>query len=115
MKKIIALVIFLVAFSLLSEISYAQPMNPRLERCPPTYGKYSCDPKCGWYGAKRIVRTSADAREIISRFFSFDKDIRIGVIRERNSYFEAEITDETDEMIDLVIIDKRTGRIRSIY
>lgn len=115
MKKIILYIILLVAFSLLSEFSYAQPTNPRLERCPPTYGKYCCDPKWGWYGAKRIVKTPADAREIISRFFSSEKDIRIGVIKERNTYFEAEITDETGEVIDLVIIDKRTGRIRSIY
>lgn len=114
MKKIL-LLILLITFSLISDRSHAQPTNPRLEKCQPTYGKYCCDSKWGWYGAKKVVRTTSDAKDILLRFFAPYSDIKVGMIKERGSFFEAEITDETGEMIDLVIIDKRTGRIRSIY
>ena len=30
-------------------------------------------------------------------------------------YFRAEVLDEKGELIDLVVVDKRTGRLRSIY
>lgn len=115
MKKIIFLIVFLIAFVSVSNFSYAQPANPRLEKCQPTYGKYCCDSKWGWYGAKKVVRTTSDAKDILLRFFATYSDIKVGMIKERGSFFEAEITDETGEVIDLVIIDKRTGRIRSIY
>jgi hypothetical protein len=41
--------------------------------------------------------------------------MRIGELRERENYFQAEIRDGRGNVIDRVIIDKRTGRIRSIY
>lgn len=116
MKMFIIVSVFIIfSISLNADISYAQPTNPRLERCQPTYGKYCCDSKWGWYGAKRIVKTSSDAREILLRYFASDKDIKIGTIKERASFYEAEITDEKGVVVDFVIIDKRTGRIRSVY
>ena len=42
-------------------------------------------------------------------------DIRINNIKERKWFFEAEIRDKKNKLIDVVIVDKRTGRIRSIY
>ncbi len=39
----------------------------------------------------------------------------IGKITEREWYFEADIRDKTDNLVDRVIVDKRTSRIRSIY
>ncbi len=116
MKKIIIVsLVIIFSISLYAGLSYAQPANPRLERCQPTYGKYCCGPKWGWYGAKRVVRTSSDAREILLRYFASDKDIKISTIKERGSFFEAQITDEKGVVVDFVIIDKRTGRIRSVY
>ena len=46
--------------------------------------------------------------------FSKD-DVKIGRITERRWFFRAEILDKKDALVDVVIIDKRTGRIRSIY
>lgn len=115
MKKIISLIIFLIAYGSLSDFSYAQHMNQGWERCQPTYGEYCCGPRWGWYGAKRVVRTPVEAREILVRFFAPYSYIQVGSIRERVSFFEAEIIDSDGVTIDLVIIDKRTGRIRSIY
>jgi hypothetical protein len=48
-------------------------------------------------------------------YFSGKKNAKIGKISEKALYFEAEILDDRDKVIDVVIVDKRTGRIRSIY
>lgn len=115
MKRIIILLIFLIAFGSIYDLSYAQPMDPRLERCQPTYGEYCCGYRGGWYGAKRTVRTAEEARDILIRFFTPYSNLKIGAINERPSFFEAEIIDRSGEVVDHLIIDKRTGRIRSIY
>ncbi len=53
--------------------------------------------------------------DILKRYFSQYKDINITNITERRFFFEAEIRDKDQNLIDIVIVDKRTGRIRSIY
>ena len=78
------------------------------------HGNYSPGPERGWYGARKKVRTLEDARRILLEYFS-SGDIVIGVIREREWFFEAEVRDRNNSLVDIVIVDKRTGRIRSIY
>jgi hypothetical protein len=39
----------------------------------------------------------------------------IGEVVEKELYFEADIMDKKQAVIDKVIVDKRTGRVRSIY
>ena len=68
----------------------------------------------GLYGQRRVVVSKEDARRILKRYF-FRRNVRIGAIRERKFYFEAEIRDKKGYLLDIVLIDKRTGRIRSIY
>jgi hypothetical protein len=69
----------------------------------------------GEYGEKRAVSTKDEARKILRDYFSGKKNAKIGKISEKALYFEAEILDDRDKVIDVVIVDKRTGRIRSIY
>lgn len=116
MKKILIIclsVIFGVFIN--TKLSYSQPMGPNFERHEPMHGRYCLGSKWGWYGAKRIVSTLEDAKEVLLRFFAPYSDIKVGIIKERDSFFEAEITDEKGVVIDIVIVDKRSGRIRSIY
>ncbi len=68
----------------------------------------------GTYGEKRQVGTKDDARKLLREYFS-NRDVTIGEIREKQYYFEADIMDMSGKLIDKVIVDKRTGRIRSIY
>ena len=82
------------------------------ERYP--YGHYYSGPREGEYGQRKIIRTEAEAREILMNYFSPQK-ATIGKIWEKGWFFEAEIRDIHNTPIDRVIIDKRTGRIRSIY
>jgi len=77
------------------------------ERNP--YGR----PKKGRYGEKSAVMDEAEARRVLREYFQ--DEVKIGNVKERRFYFEAEIMDRQGKLIDKVIIDRRTGRIRSIY
>ena len=68
----------------------------------------------GSYGEKKEMATAEDARKALKKYFS-KKAVVIGEIVEKELYFEAEIRDQKGVVIDKVIVDKRTGRIRSIY
>lgn len=68
----------------------------------------------GLYGQRRVVLSKEDARRILKRYF-FRRNVKVGEIWERKFYFEAEIKDRNGDLLDIVLIDKRTGRIRSIY
>lgn len=69
------------------------------------------------YGEKRQVASRADAEKVLKDYFSGKgkKDMVLGDISEAELYFEAEILNRQGTVVDKVIVDKRTGRIRSIY
>jgi len=66
------------------------------------------------YGEKSAIGTAEEALQAFKRHFK-KKDVVIGEIVEKELYFETEIRDRNNTVIDKVIVDKRTGRIRSIY
>ncbi len=120
MKQIIISLIVIITVSILThvDLSFAQQMRSshgESVECQPMYGNYGKGEKWGWYGAKREVRTPVEAREILDRFFIQNRKAKIGRIREKHYFFEAEIMNQKGMLIDLIIIDKRTGRVRSIY
>jgi hypothetical protein len=62
------------------------------------------------------VRTAAEAKQVIETYLAGNtQGARVGKILEKDLYFEAEILGRNDRLIDRQIVDKRTGRIRSIY
>jgi len=79
----------------------------------PPFGGYCPRRHADQYGARQPVLTPTDARERLSLFFSIDP-ARIRRLEERRHVFLAEITDPEGRPTELVIIDRRTGRIRSI-
>ena len=66
------------------------------------------------YGESHKVRDVEAARRLLKDYFS-KKTVIIGTIVEKDLYFEADILDHDKKLIDRVVVDKRTGRIRSIY
>ena len=92
--------------------SFSQPGWGRRDQRP--YGGYCRGPRWGWYGARNPVKTVEDARKLLGQYFA-GEDVVIGKITERGWRFEADIKDKKDDLVDRVIVDKRTGRIRSIY
>ncbi len=82
--------------------------------CPRPYGGYCRGPRWGWYGANQPVKTTDEARKHLEKYYE-GKDVTIGTISEKSSYFEAVIKNKDNATVDRVVIDKRTGRIRSVY
>ena len=78
-----------------------------------TYNGYCYNQNWGWYGARKSVKSAEEARRDLAEFYA-DSDVKIGKIRESSIYFEAEILNKDNRLIDRVIIHKRSGRIRSI-
>lgn len=68
----------------------------------------------GIYGEKQKIATEGEARNALKKYFA-GKDVVIGELVEKELYFEADIKDRKQAVIDKVIVDKRTGRVRSIY
>jgi hypothetical protein len=66
------------------------------------------------YGERKAVSNSQQAKRLLKDHYS-GRDVKIGDIRERELFFEADIRDRSGTLVDKVIIDKRTGRIRSMY
>ena len=92
--------------------TFAQPDGCWREQRP--YGGYGRGPRWGWYGARIQVKTADDARTLLKRYFE-GQDVTVGKITERKWHFIAEIKDSKENLVDRVLLDKRTGRIRSIY
>lgn len=67
----------------------------------------------GPYGARKPVKTVSEARQILQHYYG-NSDMRVGTISDQKEYFRAEIRDSRGEIADIVIIDKRSGRIRSV-
>src|SRR5512143_2272825 len=92
--------------------AFAQPDGCWREQRP--YGGYGRGPRWGWYGARIQVKTADDARTLLKRYFE-GQDVAVGKITERRWHFVSDIKDSKDNLVDRVLLDKRTGRIRSIY
>lgn len=81
--------------------------------CSP-FGSYCKGSEWGWYGARKIVRTTGEAEKIIKSFFLPEK-VSVANLREKTTFFEAEVRGSGNTVIDMVIVDKKSGRLRSIY
>lgn len=100
-------------------IAQNEPETDKTEKkgteCQPIYGNYWRSSKWGWYGARRVVKTPVEAKELIEQFFLHNRGIKVVRINDRPHFFIAEIINSRGVIIDLILIDKRTGRIRSMF
>lgn len=115
MKQIITILILMLVSTYEPNESLAQPLCPDCPSWRGPYGDYCPGPRHGWYGARKKIMTMREAEAILRVYFSRFENVRVGNIREKKSFFEAEVKDEKGRLLDIVIVDKRTGRIRSIY
>jgi len=84
------------------------------DNCCSPFGSYCKGSEWGWYGARKIVRTADEAEKIIKSFFLPEK-VSVANLREKTAFFEAEVRGSNNTVIDMVIVDKKSGRLRSIY
>lgn len=95
-------------------IAYAEQENKKKVECPFVYGQYWQSQRWGWYGAKRVVKTPVEAREIIEQIVQ-NKGVRVVRITDQPHFFVAEMINQNGVIVDRILIDKRTGRMRSMY
>jgi hypothetical protein len=114
-KRIVYFIVFLFVVFTLPAVSGAQPMRRGMYRGAP-YGHYCPGMQWGPYGVRKPVSTVEQAKQVIDVYLAeTGQNLTAGNITEKNWYFEAEILDRNKTVIDRVIVDKRSGRIRSIY
>ena len=114
------LAILFVSVTVMPFPSKAEPRGPAWG-CPDTYegmpyGRFC--PGRGWgpYGARKVVKTAEEAKQAIERYFAGSgRTIQVTNMEERRWFFVADITDPDGKLVDRLIVDKRTGRIRSVY
>ena len=103
-----------VLFSLFMTVLYFCSLTFAGAEDASPYGGYKKGTAETGYGEKRPVTTIEEARKALTEYFA-KKDVKVGEIREQELFFEAEIRDKNNTLVDKVIVDKRTGRIRSTY
>jgi hypothetical protein len=119
MRRLVIILLFIAALAV-PAVAHAQPgprgmMGQDMYRQGP-YGNYCPGMKWGPYGVRKPVRTVAEARQVLETYLAGNPvGAHVGKIVEKDLYFEAEILGRNDQVIDRQIVDKRTGRIRSIY
>lgn len=123
MKKVlIILFIFLISAQTASalgpgsEIRGRQGFGGNGRQCMENREKYGwCGKQRGdHYGARRPVETAQEAQRLLTVFFS-EQDLKVTDLIEKRWCYHANIVDKNGKMVDRVIIDKRSGRIRSIF
>jgi len=73
-----------------------------------------CGKRLGdWYGARQPVTSAAEARALLMNYFS-GQGFTVSEVIEKRWGFRAEILDKDGTVVDRVMIDKRSGRIRSL-
>jgi len=103
-----------VGILIISLASYAGMMNGRDGNGGP-YGNYCSRGWSGRYGSRIAVKTKKEAMKIVREYYKSNSQLHIHISEEGSLYFKVEIRNEKDNLKDVVIIDKRTGRLRSIY
>lgn len=87
-----------------------------LASAPSLYGqkKAPYGPAQKSYGERQPVQSAGEARGKLQQYYK-NRNLNVGTVKEREHFYEAEIRDRTGALVDKVIIDKRTGRIRSTF
>jgi hypothetical protein len=74
------------------------------------YGDY-CS-KCTTYGTCKAPLPPIEAIAAIEQYY-MDRGYKVGYVRHKGRFIEAEIYDKK-KLVDKVLFDRRTGRIRSV-
>jgi len=72
----------------------------------------SC-PQCEKYGTCNKVMTDYDAENALKDYYH-KKGLKVEVEKKNGRFIKAKIYDKSD-VVDVIIFDRQTGRIRSIY
>jgi hypothetical protein len=111
----VIIMVLLAAATLAPVPSEAQQPGPGWYEGSP-YGRSCPGHRGGPYGARQTIKTTDEAKQAIEKYFAESgQTVQVAIVGERRRFYVAEITDPAGTLIDKLIIDKRSGRIRSIY
>jgi putative cell wall-binding protein len=96
-------VILIVSFTVVYAASDGTPVTPYGDFCP----------KCGKYGTCRSQMSLNNAKQAIAEYYH-EKGLNIDIENEKGRFIKASVKDN-GKVVDVIIFDRRTGRIRSIY
>ncbi|HYA26500.1 MAG TPA: hypothetical protein VEE82_00740 [Thermodesulfovibrionales bacterium] len=105
MKKVVAVLLLIV---LVTSGAYAETL---LKKGIVFYGD-QCQ-LCGEYGYCSRIPTHREAVNALISYYS-KRGFRVIVIRQKERFLEAEIYKDNDS-VDRVLLDIKTGRMRSLY
>lgn len=69
--------------------------------------------KCGNYGVCKDFISIEESSEAVKSYFQ-DSEIDVGAIRGKGRFLKIELL-KSDRLYDIILFDRKTGRIRSIY
>ena len=98
--------LFMVFFSFFS----AMPAYAEENRVTP-YGDYCTE--CTNYGTCKEMLSPEDALHALASYYH-GKGYRVGQVYHKGRFMEADIYKD-DKLVDKVLFDRKTGRLRSIY
>lgn len=107
MRYISTLVIIPVILALSTSMVFALPDDAK----PVTpYGDCT---SCGKYGICKTQMSQEDAKKAMIEYYE-KKGLRVNIEKASGRFIKAKVMDN-DKVVDIIIFDCRTGRIRSIY
>ena len=75
------------------------------------YGDFC--PHCSHYGASDSSMSHEDAKKAMLDYYQ-EKGLNVEIENKRGRFIRAKIKDK-NKVVDIIIFDRRTGRVRSIY
>jgi hypothetical protein len=100
---VIASVLFIIPFTGAAAGGHEKPVTP--------YGDF-CQ-RCGAYGKCRSIMSHEDAKKALIDYYHH-KGLIVELEKKRGRFIRAKIRDK-NKVVDIIIFDRRSGRIRSIY
>ncbi|MBI5664193.1 MAG: hypothetical protein HZC49_03740 [Nitrospirae bacterium] len=100
---IVVLTLLLVTWSGVYAWRTGKPVTPYGDFCP----------HCTNYGSCKTIMSHEDARKAMINYYQ-EKGLNVELENKRGRFIRARIK-EQNRVIDVIIFDRRTGRVRSIY
>jgi hypothetical protein len=111
MYKKLLISLLIITFMVMMAVSFALAWPPGKPVTP--YGDF-CD-QCTKYGTCKSIMTHEAAKKAMLNYYH-KKGFRVELVKKRGRFIRAKVKEkEKGKVVDVIIFDRRTGRIRSIY
>jgi len=92
-------------------ITFSDAFAEHTKRNVTPYGDFC--PECTKYGTCKSIMSHDKAKKAIMNYYH-EKGLGVEIENKRGRFIKVKIKD-IDKVVDVIIFDRRTGRVRSIY